>query len=85
VPGADKLYKLIVDIGEERTIVAGIKLYYTKEELIGKRIVIIANLEPKRLRGITSHGMLLAGIDRQHDKVILVTLDGDIKNGSKVS
>ena len=60
VEGADKLYKLSIDVGEERTIVAGIKQFYTKEELIGKRIVMVTNLEPRKIRGILSHGMLLA-------------------------
>ncbi len=52
MPGADRLYKLTIDAGEERQIVAGIKPYYSKEELVGKRIVIVANLEPRALRGI---------------------------------
>jgi len=55
VPGADRLYKLTIDVGEERQIVAGIKAYYTREELVGKKIIIVANLEPRTLRGITSH------------------------------
>jgi len=49
VPGADKLYKLTIDMGQERTIVAGIKLHYTKEELLGKKIAVVANLEPRKL------------------------------------
>ncbi|MCX8022650.1 MAG: methionine--tRNA ligase subunit beta [Syntrophorhabdaceae bacterium] len=85
IPGADKLFRLVVDIGEERTIVAGIKLHYRKEELIGKKIAVIANLEPRKLRGITSHGMLLAGVEKESSKVVLLTLDRDIKNGSRIS
>jgi methionyl-tRNA synthetase len=85
VPGADKLYKLTIDLGEERTIVAGIKLYYTKEELIGKKIAIVVNLEPRKLRGIESHGMLLAASTEDKSSVVLLTLDRDITNGSKIS
>jgi len=51
IPGADRLYKLTVDAGEVRQIVAGIKPYYTKEELLGKRIILVANLEPRTLEG----------------------------------
>ncbi len=85
VPGADRLYRLVIDAGEERQIVAGIKPYYTKDELIGKKIVIVANLEPRTLRGITSHGMLLAASTEDKQSVVLVTMDKDIPNGSTVS
>jgi methionyl-tRNA synthetase len=85
IPGADKLYKLTIDAGEERTIVAGIKQFYGKEELIGKRIVIVANLEPRTLRGIASHGMLLAASSEDKGSVVLLTLDREIAAGSKVS
>lgn len=85
IPGADRLYKLTIDAGEERQIVAGIKPYYTKEELVGKRIVIVANLEPRALRGIMSHGMLLAASSEDKSSVVLVTPDKDIPNGSAVS
>ena len=85
VPGADRLYKLTIDVGEERQIVAGIKLHYTKEELIGKKIVIVANLEPRTLRGITSHGMLLAASNEDKTSVVLVVADKDIPNGASVS
>ena len=85
LPGADKLYKLTIDIGEERTIVAGIKQYYTKEELIGKKIAVVANLEPRKLRGIMSHGMLLAASNEENTSIVLLTLDKDISNGSRIS
>lgn len=85
VPGADKLYKLTIDVGEERTIVAGIKLFYTREELVGKKIAVVANLEPRKLRGIESHGMLLAASTEDKSSVALLTLDKDITNGSKIS
>lgn len=85
IEGADKLYKLTIDAGETREIVAGIKQYYKKEELIGKKIVIVANLEPRKLRGIVSHGMLLAASNEDKSSVVLLTLDRDIPNGSKIS
>ncbi len=85
IEGADKLYKLDIDVGEERTIVAGIKQHYAKDELIGKKIVIVANLEPRKLRGILSHGMLLAASNEDKSSVVLLTPDKDIPNGSKVS
>lgn len=63
-PNADKLYVLKINIGtEERQIVAGIKRSYTPEQLIGKRIVVIANLQPAIIRGVESRGMLLAASD----------------------
>ncbi len=85
IEGADKLYKLTIDMGEERLIVAGIKQYYTKEELTGKKIAVVANLEPRKLRGILSHGMLLAASNEDKSSVVLLTLDKAIPNGSKIS
>jgi methionyl-tRNA synthetase len=62
VKGADKLLHLKVDIGEQepRTIVAGIALAYKPEDLIGRKVVIVANLQPRKLRGLTSQGMIVA-------------------------
>ena len=85
VEGADRLYKLTIDAGQERQIVAGIKPYYRKEDLVGKRIVIVANLEPRTLRGITSYGMLLAASSEDKSAVVLITPDKEIPNGSAVS
>ncbi len=85
VPGADRLYKLTIDVGEEREIVAGIKAYYTREELVGKKIVVVVNLEPRTLRGITSHGMLLAASSEDKSSVVLLSPDKDIPNGAAVS
>ena len=63
-PNADKLYKLGVDVGErEITLVAGLKKFYSPQELLGKRIVVVYNLEPKKFRGVVSQGMLLAADD----------------------
>ena len=64
-PSADKLYVLKLDLGEPslRTVVAGVKPYYTTSELVGRRIVLFANLEPRTIRRITSQGMVLAADD----------------------
>lgn len=85
VPKANKLIKLQLDIGEDkhRQIVAGISKFYSPEELIGKKIIVVANLKPAKLMGIKSNGMLLAAKDE--DKLRLLTVDGEIKPGSKVS
>jgi methionyl-tRNA synthetase len=85
IEGADKLYKLTIDIGEERTIVAGIKLFYSKDELIGKKIAVVSNLEPRLLRGVISHGMLLAASTEDRSSLTLLTVDKDIPNGSSIS
>lgn len=85
VEGADRIYKLKVDIGEERQLIAGIKQFYSKEELIEKKVVVICNLEPKTIRGVESHGMLFAASTPEKDSLTVVTVDRDIPNGSKVS
>ncbi len=86
VPGASKLLKLTVDLGtEQRTIVAGIALSYKPEELVGKRIVIVANLEPATIRGVRSEGMLLAGsVEGDDTSITLVTPERPLPNGAKV-
>jgi methionyl-tRNA synthetase len=83
-PKADKLYILKVDVGDlgERTLVAGIKEFYSKDELIGKNILVVTNLKPKKIKGIKSEGMLLAA--EVDGKAILLTLDKEVKAGSKV-
>jgi methionyl-tRNA synthetase len=86
-PNADKLYVLNVDLGEEeeRTLVAGIKPYYTPDELQGKQLVVVKNLEPAIVRGVESQGMLLAA---QHDdapgEVVIVSPERPMKPGAKV-
>ena len=74
VPKTDKLLKLRIRLGsEERTIVAGIAEFYTAEEMVGRQIVVVANLKPAKLRGIESKGMLLAADDGERLSVITVT------------
>jgi len=83
-PNADKLMIVRVDVGEEgpRTLVAGLKDYYAPENMVGKLIVVVTNLEPARLRGVESNGMLLAAQD--NGNVVLLTLDRDIAPGARV-
>jgi len=82
-PNADRLYVLKVDLGESQVqLVAGIKNSYTKEELIGKSAIIVANLEPKVLRGVESNGMLLAA--HSEDKIIILTTDKEASPGSLI-
>ena len=84
VKGANKLLKLKIDIGsEERQIVAGIAEQYTPEEMIGKKIVVVTNLKPVKIRGVESKGMLLAAKDGK--TLSLVVLDKDVKSGSEIS
>ena len=86
IVGADKLYRLIVDLGsEERELVAGIKQYYPKEELVGKKILMLANLEPKLIRGVNSHGMVLCAHPEDRSQLCVTTIEKDLPNGSKVS
>ena len=82
-PNADKLYVLTIDLGDEmRSLVAGIKNYYKPEELIDKQIIVVANLEPAKLRGIESNGMLLAADDKNN--LVILTPEKKIKEGSKI-
>ncbi len=82
-PNADKLYILTVNFGEEkRTLVAGLRPYYPREELLGKRIVVVFNLEHANFRGVESQGMLLAGEDET--TVAILTPKGDVPLGTRV-
>lgn len=82
VANADKLLKLRIRIGEEeRTLVAGVALHYAPEDLVGKHIVVVANLAPATLRGIESQGMLLAASDRDHLQVLTVD---QVESGGRV-
>ncbi|MBD3215072.1 MAG: methionine--tRNA ligase [Candidatus Lokiarchaeota archaeon] len=83
VANADKLYKLTISVGDElRTLAAGLAEYYKPDELIGKKIAVLINLEPKKLRGVLSEGMLLAAV--QGENVSVLTPDKDIESGAKI-
>ncbi len=86
IKDSDKLYKLKVDIGTEtRILVAGLKPYYTKEELEGKRCIVFTNLEPKKIMGIKSHGMILAASNADKSEVKLIQAEGSLELGSNIS
>jgi methionyl-tRNA synthetase len=83
VKNSEKLLKLKVKIGnEERQIVAGIGKHYSPEELVGKKVIVVANLKPAKLMGIESQGMLLAAV--KDEKLTLITTLGEIESGSQV-
>lgn len=86
VVGADKLLKLTLDVGSlgKRTICAGIKEYYSKEELVNKKIIYFSNLKPRVLRGIESQGMLLAASTVDHSRVVLISPEKEIENGCRI-
>ncbi len=85
IPKADKLLRLEVDLGfEKRQILSGIAQWYTPEELIGRRIVVIANLAPRKMRGLESHGMLLAASHGEDGKPVLATFGEEIELGSRL-
>ena len=87
-PNADKLIVLQVDLGDQqRQIVAGLRAFYEPQALVGKSIVIVANLEPRKMRGLESNGMMLAasypsGDDRA---VVFLTTESDVPPGSSIS
>lgn len=85
-PQADKLIVLKLDLGtEQRQICAGLRGHYTPEQLVGRNIVVVANLAPRMMRGVESNGMLLAASNADHTRVILLTPDADVEPGAKVS
>lgn len=83
-PRADRLLLLTVDLGgEERTLVAGIKEFYSKDELLGKRVAVVENLQPASIRGVESRGMILAA--KSGSTLSLVTLDREVAPGTAIS
>ncbi|RMG09858.1 MAG: methionine--tRNA ligase [Planctomycetota bacterium] len=85
VPGADKLLRLELEVGEERrTVVSGIKAWYTPEDLVGRQVIYLANLAPRKLRGVLSQGMVLAATD-EHDAAVLLQPEREVPSGARVS
>ncbi len=89
-PNADRLLKVQLDDGtaEGRQVCAGVRQWYEPESLIGRQVVIVANLAPRTIRGEVSQGMILAASDMQGDDerdVVILTLDRPVKPGSTVS
>ncbi len=82
-PNADRLYLLTVDLGtEQRQLVAGIRAAYDKEDLLGKKVVVVANLQPAVIRGEESRGMILAASDG--DRLAVVSPERDVRAGARV-
>jgi methionyl-tRNA synthetase len=85
VPGASKLLKLMVDIGTEvRQVVAGLAEYYRPENLVGMKVVVVTNLQPRKLRGVESNGMIIAASAEDHGRPVLVTFKEDVENGARL-
>jgi len=87
IPNRDKLYKLQVDIGEEkpRQIITSLVPYYSAEELLGKYIIVLTNLQPAKFAGEISEGMLLAAETEDHSKCVILTVDKEIGVGTRIS
>ena len=84
IEGSEKLLKLLVDIGEPRQIISGIAKSYSPEDLVGREIVIIANLEPRMMMGMESQGMILAAHGEMGDPVVL-SVQKEVPPGSKIT
>jgi methionyl-tRNA synthetase len=86
VPKADKLLRLIVDLGEAqpRQILAGIAQHYSAEQVVGRKIIVVANLAPRKLRGLESNGMLLAASVGEDGRPVLATFGEDVPNGARL-
>ncbi len=85
IPNSRKLLKLIVDIGgEERQVVAGLAKWYKPEDLIGKLVIVLVNLRPKRLAGVVSQGMVLAAPCGDGEKPVILTVDEEVRVGADV-
>ena len=87
VPKTEKLYKLIVDIGEESSIqiVTSLVPYYSENELIGKSIIVLVNLKPTKFAGEVSEGMLLCAEKEDESECVLLTVDKDIEEGTNIT
>ena len=85
VPNSRKLVKLIVDIGgEKRQILAGLAKWYKPEDFVGKYVIVVANLKPKRMAGLVSQGMVLAAPCGDGEKPVLLTVEEPVEPGAKV-
>jgi len=87
IEGADKLYKLTLNLGKKignKTVCAGLKKFYSKKELEGKKVILFVNLAPRMMKGIESQGMVLAAVNEDESKVILISPEKDIEIGSRI-
>lgn len=85
-PNADRLLLLDVKIGDvQRQIVAGLRGHYEPQELVGKTIIVVVNLKPRKMRGEESQGMLLAASDQDASQIVLLTTERAVASGLKVT
>jgi methionine--tRNA ligase beta chain len=85
IPKTEHLLKVTVDLGgEERTLVAGLARHYTPQQLLGLKVVVVANLQPTTIRGIESNGMLLGAGCTGGDDIALLSVNRDVGNGTRV-
>lgn len=85
-PNADKLLVLKVDLGDEqRQIVAGLKKHYAPADLVGRNLVVVANLAPRKMRGLESQGMLLAACTENESQVVVISPADDVPPGTAVT
>lgn len=85
VPKADKLLMSTLKVGDtERVVVSGIAKFYTPEEMVGKKVVLLANLAPRKIRGVESHGMLLCAANADDSELSLLTVDSDMEDGCEI-
>ena len=85
VPKADKLLMSTLKVGDtEHVVVSGIAKFYTPEEMVGKKVVLLANLAPRKIRGVESHGMLLCAANADDSKLSLLTVDSDMEDGCEI-
>ena len=85
VPKADKLLMSTLKVGDtERIVVSGIAKFYAPEEMVGKKVVLLANLAPRKIRGVESHGMLLCAANADDSKLSLLTVDSDMEDGCEI-
>ena len=85
VPKSDKLLKETLDVGgETRTVVSGIAQWYTPEEMVGKTVVLVKNLAPRKMRGVVSEGMLLCASDKDGNLKLITVEGGDFAPGAEI-
>ncbi len=85
VPNSRKLIRLIVDLGDEkRQIIAGLAKWYKPDYFVGKNVVVVANLKPKKMAGLVSQGMILAAGCGEDDTPVLLTVEKEVKPGTEI-
>ena len=85
IQGADKLLKVMVDIGDEvRQVLAGIAQYYAPEDLVGRKVVVVVNLAPRKMRGLESNGMIVAASVGPEGRPVLATFTEDVPAGARL-